>query len=398
MSQEQSTLLTSQRDPANHFHPSPALTEARESGEWPLAYLKHPQYSEPFQMRSVTRYEEVRQVLTGDGIILGHTGENSPGSLAAQPGVLLYTNGAEHARLRTILRKSFTLRRVRELRPRITEIVDSLLNRMEASGRSADLFNDFALLIPTQVICELLGVPVEDRGTFQRWAPVIMDLNSTPEQAQGAIQELREYMTRLVERERRSPSDTLIGDIVLRQGDEIGDDELTGLMMFLFIAGHDTTANTITLSILALLDHPDQLAKVRDDESVLPTAIDELVRYTSPSASPPNRIATQPITIGDREVEPGERLIVSLLAANYDPALVGDEPGLDIERKRTSHVGFGYGEHQCPGQHLARLEMEIAIPSFLRRFPELRLTAEKSELPWRTHAQLYGVDAVPVEW
>ncbi|ALJ18878.1 cytochrome P450 [Microbacterium sp. No. 7] len=392
------TMFTSRRDLNDRFTPACELADARDRGEWPEMRFRLPQYTEDFRARGVTRVDEVRQVLGSPDFVMGLTGDRSPGSLAGQPGVLLYTNGAEHARLRRMLARSFTVRRVEALRPRIEEIVARLLDTIDTPRRQADLFAEYALQIPTQVICELLGVPYEDRAEFHAWAPVIMDLGQSRETVTATIRAVHDYVAVLVEAARRAPGDDLIGALVRDHGESLSDEELIGLAMFVFIAGHDTTSNMISLSIVALLDHPDQLAAWRDDDGLTKGAVEELLRYVSSSTSLPNRLAATETHVGDRVVQAGERVVVSLVAANHDPQLVGASSGLDIRRSHVRHVAFGYGEHQCPGQHLARLEMSIAIPAALRRFPGMVLAVPKDALGWRPHASVYGLAELPVRW
>jgi cytochrome P450 len=395
-----SILLTSRRDPRDRVRPSPALMEAQASGAWPPMDYWHPEYpTELFHTRAVTRYDEVRQVLSDENIEVGLPKTGSPGSFGNQPGVVVYSNGDSHRRLRRAINGFFTRKRIESLRPSITAIVNELLDRLEDGDGSADLLADFALPFPAQVICEMLGVPFEDRSTFESWARHITSLTLTSDEMLAIIKSMHDYVADIVERYHREPAHNLISGLISDFGHELSDEEITGLAMNLFVGGQDTTAYAIAVGVIALLERPEQLVLVRDDAAIVPQAVEEIVRYLALVPSPHNRIVKADTTIGDKPVRAGDRLIVSILAANSDPDLVGDSPDFDVSRKRVAHLGFGYGKHQCVGQHLARLELQVAIPAILQRFPTMQLAVDRDEIEWRSeYARIYGLQSAPIPW
>ncbi len=204
-------------------------------------------------------------------------------------------------------------------------------------------------------------------------------------------------MAAIVVARRADPGDTLLGDLVRDHGHELSDDELVGIGTLLLIAGHETTSNMISLGTLALLRNPDQLAVVRDDDSATTSAVEELLRHLA-IAAPLVRQATEDMTVGATGVRAGDRVVVSQLAANWDPAFVGDATALDVRRKPQPHLAFGHGVHQCLGQQLARMELRIALPALLRRFPGLRLAVPEEDLEFRVDGPVYAVRSLPVTW
>lgn len=392
-----SPLLTVRREQGRSFTPDSELIRVRDAGEMPQVGIDFPQYGH-FDMTAITRYDDVRELLgSGDFIMGPHSAAQMPGTLASIPGYFLYYDGPEHVRIRRMVSRWFTVKNIQRLRPRIEEIVNEQLDGLEALGGSGDFYSDFALHVPTQVICEILGVPFEDSASFQQWTVDILSLGSTHESSLAAVAALREYLRGRVVKAKAAPGGDLISALLTENEGDISDEEVVGIAMFVLIAGHETTANAITMGTLALLEHPEQAAAVRDDDSVIRSAVEELFRYLSLAVGV-HRLATRDTTIAGHDFSAGDRFTFSLLAANNDPALVGDSTGLDIHRKPVAHVGFGFGNHQCLGQHLARLELSVALPAVLRRFPDLRVTVPLSELNFRPDAPIYGVASLPVAW
>ncbi|PBC39304.1 cytochrome P450 [Rhodococcus sp. ACS1] len=393
-----SPLLTVRRERGHGFAPDSELVRVREAGELPLLGLDFPQYGH-FDVTAITRYDDVRELLGSGDVVMGPSSEaETPGTLASIPGYFIYYDGTKHARIRRMVSRWFTVKNIQRLRPRIEEIVNESLDSFEALG-SGDFFSQFALHVPTRVICEILGIPTEASRDFQQWTLDILSTSSSPETAIAAVAALREYLReRVVDAKATVETrDDLISALLAENEGEITDEEIVGIAMFVLIAGHETTANAITVGTLALLEHPDQAAAVRDDDSVIRTAVEELFRYLSLAVGV-HRMVTRDTTIAGRDFTVGERITFSLLAANNDPALVGNSPELDIFRKPVPHVGFGFGIHQCLGQHLARLELTVAIPAVLRRFPNLRVTVPMAEIEFRRDAPIYGVASLPVAW
>jgi cytochrome P450 len=359
------------------------------------------------EMWLVTRFADVREMLAdtrrfSNAITpdrFGIADDRSDEELArATAGDLLAMDPPQHTRLRRILNPVFTMRQVRRLEPRIERIVHDHLDAMERTGPPVDLVQAFSLPIPTLVICELLGVPFQDRAEFQRRSGRFMDLSLTLPERVAVFEESRAYIAGLVARERTDPGDGMLGALVREHGAELGVDELVGLGHLLLIAGHESTANMIGLGTLALLRHPDQLRTVRDRSEYVEAAVEELLRWISVISSGVIRIATETVEFGGRRVEAGDLLIASLPAANRDPALVGDPDVLDVTRGAIGHVAFGHGVHHCVGAPLARAELRIAIPALLRRLPGLRLAEPEAEVRLRVSASVYGVASLPVAW
>ncbi|MEV4247911.1 cytochrome P450 [Streptosporangium canum] len=312
------------------------------------------------------------------------------------PGFFLRTDQPEHTRFRRLLTGQFTVRRMRQLEPRIEEITSDRLDAMERGDRPADLVQAFALPIPSLVICELLGVPYGDRAQFQRDSAALLNLESSAEQMTAALVDLMAYMRDLVLRKRAEPADDLLGGLVA--GGELDDEELTGVALLLLIAGHETTANMLALGTFALLRDPAQLALLRDDPAVADNAVEELLRYLTIIHMGPVRTALEDVELDGRLIRAGESVAFSLPAANRDPERFDDPDTLDVTRPATGHLSFGHGIHQCLGQQLARAEMRIAYPALLRRFPGLRLAVPAEEVPMRSHMTIYGVHRLPVTW
>jgi cytochrome P450 len=325
-------------------------------------------------------------------------------------GMLLMLDPPDHTRLRRMLTGRFTVRAMKALEPRVAAIVDEALEAMAHGGPPADLVADFALPVPSLVICELLGVPYADRDGFQARAFQTLRSDLAPAERAEVIRASREYMATLVARARQDPGDDLIGMLVREHGDRpaadggIDDDELAGLANLLLVAGHETTSNVIALGTLQLLRDPAQLALLRTavddpDPAALHRAVEEMLRVVSPVSAGFPRMATRDVVVGSHEVPAGTLVTASLCAANRDPALgAGNLDELDLAREPLPHVAFGYGIHHCLGAPLARIELRIAFTALLRRFPGLALAVDPAELEYRHDALIHGVEALPVTW
>ncbi|MFI6295341.1 cytochrome P450 [Nonomuraea sp. NPDC050790] len=308
-----------------------------------------------------------------------------------QPGMFLRMDAPEHTRFRKLLTGQFTVRRMKALEPRIAEITEG---RLDAMTPPADLVSEFALPIPSLVICELLGVPYEDRETFQRNSATLLALDLDPDVLIASYQELAAYLYRLIASKRARPDGALLSGLL----DDLGDDELLGVAFLLLIAGHETTANMLGLGAFALLTNPDQLAIMRDDPSAVDNGVEELLRHLSIIHAGPIRAALEDVEIDGRLIKAGESVTISIPAANRDPGHFPSPDRLDLTRSTTGHLTFGHGIHQCLGQQLARIEMRIALPALLRRFPGLRLACAPAEVPMRSDMAIYGVHRLPVTW
>ncbi|MGW0364730.1 cytochrome P450 [Streptomyces sp. NPDC002990] len=300
-----------------------------------------------------------------------------------------------HTRYRRMLMGKFTVRRMRQLTERTEQITAEHLDAMERQGPGVDLVQAFAQPIPALMICQLLGVPYAERDSFQRHAVTLMTTDATPEEQYAAMGGLQGYMERLVRAKRAAPSDDLLGDLV--RDTDLTDEELTGLGGFLLAAGLDTTANMLAHGTFALLAHPAQADILRAEPDLAGQAVEELMRYLT-VAHTNMRSALEDVEIDGQVVRAGESVVLSMDAANRDPARFPDPDVLDLRRKATGHLGFGHGIHQCLGQQLARVEMTVALPALFTRFPTLRLAVAPEEVPLRTAMNIYGVHRLPVTW
>lgn len=310
---------------------------------------------------------------------------------------MLNSDPPTHTRLRRLVNKAFTARTVARLRPRIERIADDLLDGL-ADAERTELVDSYAFPLPITVICELLGVPGEDRDSFREWSTTLVSAAS-PEAVGRAAAETAAYLSALVQRKRAAPTEDLLSDLVhvSADGEALSEPELVSMAFLLLVAGHETTVNLIANGTLALLRHPDQLAALRADPGLLPGAIEEFLRYDGPINIATLRYTTEPVRVGEVEIPPDTYVLVSLLGANRDPAQYADPHRLDVTRKPGAHLAFGHGIHYCVGAPLARLEGEIAIGRLLERFPGLRLAAEPETLSWRDSSLVRSLERLPVQ-
>ena len=356
----------------------------------------------------VTRYDDVREVLADSTRF-----SNAATRQVRPPGVsdvsdeeleelragqMLAFDPPDHTRLRKMLTSEFTVKRMRRLEPRIVEIVDAALDDLEHVGKPGDLVSTFALPVPSLVICELLGVPYSDRAEFQHRTGRLLDASLPVEQQMKLQRESREYMAGLVAQAQAEPGDDMLGMLVRKHGDDLSTAELIGIASLLLVAGHETTSNMLGLGTLALLRHPDQLAIMRDDPAAVEPAVEELLRWLSIVHSGVPRTTTTEVKIAGHTIPAGEQLVLALPAANRDPALTEHPERLDITREAARHVAFGHGVHHCLGAPLARMEMKVAFPALLRRFPDLALAVPYEEIEFRAFHVVYGLHALPVTW
>jgi cytochrome P450 len=355
----------------------------------------------------VTRFADVREVLSDpvrfSNARLQEAGR-APGLPPVSPeerakqlaGNLLAADPPEHTRLRRMLTPEFTVRRMRRLEPRIREIVDEHLDAMERHGPPADLVGEFALPVPSLVICELLGVPYADRAEFQARSNRQLDLSRAAEDRMQAARESRAYMAQLVAGAQADPGEDMLGMLVREHGDDLTTDELVGIASLLLLAGHETTANMLGLGTLALLRHPDQLAMVRDEPERVDAAVEELLRWLSIVHTGTGKMATVDTEIAGQRIAAGDLVMCALPTANRDPELRSHPDGLDVTRGGAGHVAFGHGIHHCLGAPLARMEMKIGLPALLRRFPGLAEVPGTAE--FRSFSVIYGLTSLEVTW
>lgn len=352
----------------------------------------------------VTGYEEVRKVLADSRFSADRQHADNPirerpqnerGS--TQPGMFISHDPPEHTRYRKQLTGLFTVRRMRALSSRIEGYVDERLDAMEAAGPPVDLVAEFALPVPSLVICELLGVDYADRAQFQEWTAKLLRLDTPPEEARDLFQKLDEFMLDLVRRKRQDPGDDILCGLIDSDA-AFTDQELANIGKLLLIAGHETTANMLGLSTFTLLQHPDQLDRLRRDPSLIPGAVEELLRYLSIVQFFVGRVAIEDVEIFGQVIPAGETVTLHLPEANRDSHQFDDADTLDVTRERVRHVAFGHGIHQCLGQQLARTELEVGLTKLLARFPNLRLACDPTEVPLRDDMVIYGVHRLPIAW
>jgi cytochrome P450 len=387
----------------NVFDPTPELGEIRE-GSGVTSFVN------AFGLRVylVTRHDDVKAMLADHeqfansrppGFVLpGGPDVSEEEQASARAGNLLGLDPPEHQRLRRMLTPEFTIRRIKRLEPRITEIVDQHLDAMETAGAPVDLVEHFALPIPSLVICELLGVPYGDRADFQARSGRQLDLSIPVPERLELQRQNRKYMLSLVRRARVEPGDDILGMLIREHGTELTDDELVGVAGLLLLAGHETTANMLGLGTLALLRHPDQLAAIREDPDLAGPAVEELLRWLSVVQTSIPRITTADVEIAGVPIPAGQLVFASLPAGNRDPGFVDAPDIFDVHRGAAGHLAFGHGVHHCLGAPLARMEMRIAWPALLRRFPNLALAEDFEDVEFRSFNFIYGLRSLAVRW
>lgn len=299
---------------------------------------------------------------------------------------LLFKDPPEHTRLRRLVAKFFTLRRVETLRASIQALADRLLDELERSGPPADLMENFAIPLPINVLTDLLGVPYADRARFIGWSRATLSTSGmTAEQSAKAIRELRDYLTGIITEKRSRPHDDLISALVMAsdRDESLTDDEILPIAMVLIVGGFENTANMIGAGVYALLRHPEQLEVLRADvDGTIPTATEEILRHARqsvglvPESAGVPYLAVEDIEVGGVTIRAGEAVAVHRVAANHDEAAFSDPDVFDVTREHNPHLGFSYGVHHCLGAQLARLELQVAFASLIVRFPHLALAGE----------------------
>lgn len=387
----------------NGFDPTPELRDIRDGGGVVNAVNAF-----GMQVYLITRYDDIKAVLADHEhfsnarppgfVVPGAPQLTEEQQADSRAGNLLALDPPGHGRLRRMLTGEFTVRRMKALEPRIVEIVTSRLDAIEQAGAPADLVAEFALPIPSLVICELLGVPYADRDDFQRRSTRQLDLSIPIPERLELVRQSREYMGSLVASSRRAPREDMLGMLVREHGSELSDAELVGVASLLLLAGHETTSNMLGLGTLALLRHPEQLATVRDDPDAVAPAVEELLRWLSIVHSSIPRIATTDTEVAGVQIPAGSLVLAALASGNRDATFVEQPDVFDIRRDILSHLAFGHGVHHCLGAPLARMEMRIAFPALLRRFPGLACAEPFEDIEFKPFHFIYGLQALPVTW
>ncbi|MGH3247299.1 MAG: cytochrome P450 family protein [Trebonia sp.] len=393
------------------YYQDPHRYFARMRAEGPVTPVVLPHGE---QVWLVTRYADVRAALADPRLHKDWAGKLTspdwvPDEVTGYLSVhMLNTDPPQHTRLRKLVSRAFTTRRVAGLRPRVEAITASLLDAIEARVRAGedtvDLIEAFAFPLPVTVICELLGVPAGDRDQFRQWSDTIVSNEGEPGEFHAAGSAMHRYFTELVAAKRARPADDLVSAMTAAQGagesgesgDSLDERDLIAMLFLLLVAGHETTTNLIASGTLALLANPAELERLRTDRSLLPGAVEELLRYTNPLNHATDRFTLEPVEIGGVTIPARAWVLCVTSSANRDPGRFGDPDRLDVGRDAGGHVAFGHGIHYCLGAPLARLEGEIAFGSLFDRFPSLSLATDPSALRWRRSSLIHGLESLPV--
>jgi cytochrome P450 PksS len=397
-------------DPVNiaspGFKANPFPFYARLRAEAPACRMTLPT-GEPAWL--ITRYDDVAMALKDERFVKDTINALTPGQAANQPWFrkvfkslkrnMLNRDPPDHTRLRGLV-KAFSPRLIERMSGRIETLTNDLLDAVQGRGRM-DLIRDYALPLPATIIAELLGVPVEDRDAFHRGTDAIVSAASSSWAMLKAIPGawwLIRYIRKIVRERRADPRDDLVSALAQAEeaGDTLSEDELTAMVFLLLVAGHETTVNLIGNGVLALLEHPDQMDKLRNDPALIKPAVEELLRYTSPVEMATERYAREDVAVAGVGIPRGEMVYAVITSANRDEHQFSDPDKLDLTREPNKHLGFGLGPHFCLGAALARLEGQIAINTLLRRVPDLRLAGAPDVPRWRRGMLLRGLESLPV--
>jgi cytochrome P450 len=392
-----------QRDPRCPLAPAPKVREVREAA--PLSRVRIWNGSTPWL---ITRHADQRALLTDERVsdndlIPGFPYVNAHRAAIAPhtPRLITNTDAPEHTRLRRTVNAPFLVKRIEAMRPTVQGIVDGLIDDLLAGPNPADLLTAFALAVPSLVIAELLGVPYKDHEFFQENSNKVLDGALTAEQAQQASMALAGYLADLLRAKMADPEQ----DVLSEMGERVTNGEMTfeeavSMGVAMLIAGHETTATMISLGTLALLQNPEQLAELRESEDpkFIANAAEELLRYLTIVQTGVRRVAKADIEFNGQLIREGEGMLFELHAANWDEEAFPEAEKLDLHRPARTHQAFGYGPHQCLGQSLARLELQVVYGTLYRRIPTLRLAAPIEQLAFNHTGTTYGVRCLPVTW
>jgi pentalenic acid synthase len=316
-------------------------------------------------------------------------------------GTFMRQDGKDHYRIRRMLAGDFTVKRAEALRPEVEAIVDECLDAMADHGPPVDLMQALAFPVPSRAICHLLGVPYKDRDVFEKNTRAMINHKSSIDEVQAAVAAIYNYLDGLVTEKEKSPGADLVSRLVteeFKQGN-LQRRELVTIILILLVGGHETTATMIGLGTFALFNHPEQLKQVLGAPELWSRAVDELLRHQTIAQSPIQRAVLADIEIGGEVIRAGEGVLAELATANRDPATFEDPEKMDFQRNARAHLSFSYGPHQCLGQAIARMELEVLFRKLFTRFPTLSLAVPGEEVPLRPHTVgLFGVEALPVRW
>jgi cytochrome P450 len=353
----------------------------------------------------VSGYQHVRQILVDQRFsraLAVAPGRSLQGTEMFASGSINGLDPPEHTRIRKLVASAFTARRVEALRAQVASIVNELIDNLLEQPQPADLISSFSLPLPVQVICKMLGVPEKDMAQFHIWSDTALgDWQRDSEQIMAAMLGMYGYFGGLIQAKRADPADDLMTALIAARDetDRLSEEELTILGCTLLIGGHETTANQINLSLLVLLDHPADLAKLRADPGLITGAVEELMRYVRLGGGlPPARVAREDVQLGDVLIRAGETVLPLFATANRDPSVFPDPDLFDVTRPPANHLAFGAGVHHCLGAQLARLELQEAFRGLLGRVPGVRLAVPADQLRFKAGMALHSLVELPVEW
>ena len=358
----------------------------------------------------VTRNKDVNFLLKSELFVKDRYNAMTPEQISRQPEAhpmfrplersILDLDAPEHTRLRALVHKAFTPRLVEKMRARAQTLADELLDAVAAKGEM-DVIADYALPLPMLLITEILGVPAQDRDKFREWSKIIVSVYpfNNDWRVFPVIERFNHYLRGFLKLRRAEPKDDLVSALIQAEetGDKLSEDELLAMIFMLLIAGHETTVNLIGNGILTLLEFPEQMEKLRRDSSLVKSAVEEFLRYTSPVFMVP-RYARENVIVGETKIERGEMMLCVLGSANRDEAVFSNPDTPDITRRNNRHLAFGQGVHFCLGAHLARMEAQIAVGTLLRRMPDLRLKNAPQSLSWSRSLLMRGLESLAVEF
>ncbi|MEV4600148.1 cytochrome P450 [Amycolatopsis sp. NPDC049253] len=385
------------------FAPPAEYTQIRE--EQPITRVKIPDGKEAWV---VSRHEDVRTVLNDRRFSSDRFNPNFPilvkgGNVFRQTNAertMITMDAPEHGPARKSVLGEFTVKRVNAMRPRIQEIVDGLIDDILASEEPVDLVEKLSLPVPSLVICELLGVPYSEHDFFQENTAKILKRTVSFEERRAAFERVRGYLDQLITQKEADPGDDLLGRqiVKLREEGTYEHGAVLGLAFLLLVAGHETTANMISLGTVGLLQNPSQLETIKADPGKTLDAVEELLRYFTIVDTATARVAVEDVELDGVTIRSGEGVLALGYTANWDPAVFDEPDKLDLTRGARHHVAFGFGPHQCLGQNLARAELQIVFDTLFRRIPSLRLAVDVDDLPFKEDASIYGLYRLPVTW
>jgi cytochrome P450 len=392
------------RDPAAPFMPSPELRALQDAGV-EITRVRIWDGSTPWIILS---HAAQRTIMSDPRVSANDHLPNFPfmnraiaETIHDRPKTIFDTDGEEHSRLRRMMTNSFTRHRMEKIRPKIQQTTDDLIDKMLAGPNPTDLVQALSLPLPSLMICDLLGVPYEDHDFFEKHSRVANARDQSPDDNRAATQALGQYIGKLIQEKMNSPEEDVVSDLGQRVKD--GDLEMAAavqLGVILLIAGHETSANMISLGTALLLDNPDQMKLLRetDDPKIVASTVEELLRYLTIPHLLQRRIALEDIEFNGKVIRAGEGIVSSLPAANFDPEAFPNPTKVDITRDARHHHAFGWGPHQCIGQQLARIELQVVYPTLLRRIPTLKFAVPFSELRFKHDSLAYGIEELPVTW